>query len=527
MESTTQPFILYSDKTWNLFCQHIGETEEEFKKKTYLHFDHKFNFLSEKEKIRRLVSDKTLEKVKQHSFSPFVKILTKSPRYRYNDTLKIHSLETKIRPIAFASHFDSYIYAYYSFALNYKYQNYIKDKRFDSCVLAYRTDLDKKCNIQFSKEVFDKVKSRLKENSSCVAIALDISGYFDNIEHQKLKRSWSKIIGVDELPDDQYMIFKTLTKYSYVNKNSILRHFDVDLKARKKKGLKTKTLLDLIDNDIVGSNFINKFNLLRERKLIVSNLPEKNLKGKFIHKGIPQGSPMSAVLSNIYLIEFDQLIYELSQKYDFTYRRYCDDLLIICDEKDSEKLNNLLLVEIRKYDLKIQDRKTEIVKFMLTSKGKIRSFNLKKIKADGAIISEVNEKKYYKNLQYLGFEFNGQKIYIRPSSVSRYFRKMKGRIVKTISMSYSKKSKVDKILKKQLYRRYSHLGERNFLTYALNASKEFYKNKKGEIKEGMNSKSIRKQVSKHTQILKYELQKTNSQRIGYKISKGKLRKKKF
>ena len=58
-----------------------------------------------------------------------------------------------------------------------------------------------------------------------------------------------------------------------------------------------------------------------------------------------------------------------------------------------------------------------------------------------------NDNKNFKNLQYLGFEFNGQSIYVRPGSLSRYFRKMKARIVKTVSMAYSTNSKSDKINK--------------------------------------------------------------------------------
>ena len=56
-----------------------------------------------------------------------------------------------------------------------------------------------------------------------------------------------------------------------------------------------------------------------------------------------------------------------------------------------------------------------------------------------------NDDKNYKNLQYLGFEFNGKNIYVRPGSLSRYFRKMKARIVKSVSMAYSENSKSDTI----------------------------------------------------------------------------------
>ena len=104
---------------------------------------------------------------------------------------------------------------------------------------------------------------------------------------------------------------------------------------------------------------------------------------------------------------------------------------------------------------------------------------------------------------------------------------MKGRIIKTVVMSYSKKSKIDKILKKQIYEKYSHAGKRNFLTYALNASKKEYLNSKGEVKEGMDSKSIRKQVASHIRFIKLKLKTTNVNRIYTKMRKGKLKRVKF
>lgn len=524
---TPKTYSLFSEEIWDAFCTKIGNTEKEFKKKTYLHFDRSFDFLKNKDKIKELVSDKSLKKISKHSFSPFIKILTKTPRYRYQKTKGEYGLETKIRPISFASHFDSYIYAFYSFALNEKYQKYIKSKCFDASVLAYRNDLGGKCNIQFAKEVFDEIKDRLNEGKTCTAIGLDISGYFDNIDHTILKNKWCKILSSHELPIDQYKVFRTLTKYSYIGKFNLLKHFGINLKQKRKNGEKWYTILDLIDDSIIGNKYNDKFNLLRQRNLIVTNLPKKNDMGEIQFKGIPQGSPISSVLSNIYLIDFDEWLYNLSNKWNFFYRRYCDDLLIVSDDGISEKVKNEVLRKISEYNLIIQDKKTELVKFMPNSKGKIRGFNLKKINEKNVKISRQNEKKYYKNLQYLGFEFSGQKIYLRPSSLSRYFRKMKGRIVKTVVMAYSDNSNIDNVLKKQLYTKYSHHGKRNFLTYAKNASKKTYFNSKGEEKEGMDSNSIKKQVSSHIRILKKKLDKTIESRILTKSLRGKLLKKKY
>lgn len=90
-------------------------------------------------------------------------------------------------------------------------------------------------------------------------------------------------------------------------------------------------------------------------------------------------------------------------------------------------------------------------------------------------------------------------------------------------MAYSDNGKDNKIWKNQIYKRYSHLGQKNFLTYAYNSSKEFYKNSKQEIKEGMNSQAIRKQLSRHFMIIQQTLNSKNQQRFEYKAYKGKTK----
>ena len=232
---------------------------------------------------------------------------------------------------------------------------------------------------------------------------------------------------------------------------------------------------------------------------------------------------MSALLSNIYLIDFDKDINEKSKLEGFYYRRYCDDILIICDSDKAGELQKFTIDKIyNEYNLEIQEKKVELTEFRQNSKGKLRAFNKKKQLKLGVLTTDIsNEKYYYKSLQYLGFEFNGQDIFIRSSSLSRYFRKMKGRIIKSVMMGYSNKRKDKKIWKKQMFERYTHLGKRNFLTYAYNASKAEYINSRKEVKLGMGSEAIRKQIARHINILKRTLDQKNSQRFLYKKLKGK------
>lgn len=498
----------------------IGKETRKYLKKGYTHFDNRFWFPERKDELKRILKNGLKQFNTHHkkyewwAFSPFLKVLLKTPRYKYQKAEGHYDLETKIRPICFASHIDGLIFGFYAHALTEKYETYIKKEGFNECPLAYRSNLDGKCNIQFAKEVFDVIKQK----GDCTAIALDIKGYFDHIDHSILKEKWSQVIG-NKLPPDQYKLYKALTEYSYVSKNSILKKYNIDLNRLKKENNQPNTLLELIP----GNKDFEKFKKLRDDRLIVTNNKPDKKTGRKI--GIPQGSGMSALLSNIYLIDFDKDLNEKAKNEGFFYRRYCDDILIVCNSDEAISLQKEVIKKIaNEYYLEIQEQKVELTEFRQNSKGQIRAFNKKKQIINGQHSTDSNnEKFYYKSLQYLGFEYNGQDIYIRSSSLSRYFRKMTGRIVKTVLMAYSNNGKDNKVWKKQIFERYSHLGHRNFLTYALNASKEFYQNSNLENKQGMNSAAIKRQLSRHFSILKDTLISKNNQRFKYKVYKAKAK----
>jgi hypothetical protein len=240
--------------------------------------------------------------------------------------------------------------------------------------------------------------------------------------------------------------------------------------------------------------------------------------------GIPQGLAISALLSNVYLIDYDEMMVKRAESEGFYYRRYCDDILIICDKDQAEALQQLAMREITAYHLGIQEKKTDLILFQTNSKGIIRAFNWRKILDERpAKWTEKTEQKYYKNLQYLGFEFNGQKSYIRSSSMSRYARKMHRRVAKTVYMAYSENAKGDRIFRQQLYHRYTHLGKRNFPRYAYAVAKPYYKNKKGVKKEGMDSPAIRRQLSGHWSRMTDTLAQITLRRVNNRAAEGRLR----
>ena len=94
-------------------------------------------------------------------------------------------------------------------------------------------------------------------------------------------------------------------------------------------------------------------------------------------------------------------------------------------------------------------------------------------------------------------------------------------------MAYGSTAKSDKIFLQQLFEKYSHLGQRNFISYAYNASKEFYSNGSGKMQEGMNSPSIKKQLARHFIIMKNTLESKNEQRLIFKASTNKPKERKY
>lgn len=489
------PPMIYTPKRFEAWIEKSRKDydEEHFRltgkpkyiKKGYLHFDHRYWLPGKVESLRKRLSDSG--KVAETPFYPFVRWVMKTPRYKKNTkqkpnkagVVKDRVLDLKERPIAFASHRDSLIYSFYAHGLTEEYERYIKEVRFDPCVLAYRSDI-RLSNIDFAKEVFDEIGSR----GPCTAIALDVTGFFDNLDHATLKANWKRVIRVDELPKDQYKIFRSLTKYSYVNRGTVLNALKLELRGRKGRVNRPQRLC--------GDDRLQE---LRALNVIVTHKEEKD--GRPI--GIPQGSPLSAILSNIYMIDYDQKMFELSKKRGFLYRRYCDDIMIVCNTEVAAELKQLAMDQIRALFLDINDSKAEVVSYdpvyRKNDVTELRGFDTRKLAA--GIVQ-------YRNLQYLGFEFDGVRTYIRSASMARYYRRMMARVGEVAKASVGNKSKGKRPWTKKLYERYTVHGSRNFPAYAFNALAAEYELSR-RPRKGMDSPEIRKQMAKHVKHMQKAL----------------------
>ena len=333
-----------------------------FKDRGYPHFSNKTP-ISVRNKVKYYVSNP--KKVAKHSFLPLIFKEIKQRRYKESDfngelrrshkKLKDGKIvsNTKIREILYATHIDAHVYSYYTQKIiTPKYESYLsKNELLSNSITAYRRieTVDRvkfKNNVHFAKDVFCEIKKR----ENCVALVLDIENFFPSLNHKKLKLAWAKILGNKTLPKDHYNIFKATTKFSYVKLNDLRtknNHFDEkQLAINKKNGKHTffDNIQELLDSDI-----------------IIHKNQKKDTCNKLM--GIPQGLPISALLANIFMLAFDEAeINELSIKHNAFYRRYSDDIVVLCKENQIDFVEDFIINEVKKIDLKAQENITRVSK---------------------------------------------------------------------------------------------------------------------------------------------------------------------
>jgi hypothetical protein len=502
------------------------ESKGWFQPKGYLHFTTKFkdcNFNFVKAYIEKQDKKGVYINIAKHAFYPLIhrtvlqrrfkkiqdcegnQILTSKGKHKRShfDFVK-GKPNAKPREIFFANHLDTQIYSYFAKEiLGEEYEKILKNPEnfgLSECISAYRfipieeNSKKGKSNMHFAKEIFDFIASQ----NECVVLAFDIKKFFDSLNHTYLKKIWCKLLNVDRLPQDHFNVYKSITDFSFVNEQDLLN--ELDFSKVKDKFLLRK----LIEKQGINS-FCANAKAFRDKIAGINNKKRKSLIIPFPSKecetqkhfwdkegnrqGIAQGTPISAFLANLYLLDFDKAVFKAVSQIDPVsqinglYRRYSDDIIVVCPLDKQDKLKDLVLCEILKCGLEIQPTKTEITIFK-------RSIN-NKLETD-----KTNDKNA--SLKYLGFEFDGQKITIKKPSLAKYYRRLKRVIqVKFIkARSLEKKTEKEQFLhKNKIYKRYSHFGYRNFITYAYRASKV------------MKSENIKRQVRRHIKIIKESINK--------------------
>lgn len=398
-------------QAWVDFVKHHNDT------KPYAHFDLRVSLSMPS--IRKYVMDRA--KVVTHSFYPFIHFEKKNSRYGKKGP-------KKPRELYYCSHLDRCVYQRYAFLLNCQYNIWACENNIDDVAIAYRDSLGKN-NIDFAKDAFDAIRSF----PQCFILVGDFTNFFDNLEHQYLKKMMCEVLGVERLPQDYFSVFKNITRFSSWDWKDIVKAAGENIAER---GVRKK---------------INSKETVLTKEQFQKN--KKDIKKNISGVGVPQGSPISAVLSNIYMIKFDKDIKRYVTSKGGIYMRYSDDFIIVLPyERDAE----------------IADFTSYIFSYVESMKGLI---DLQKEKTSCYTYKDevIYEGDQPSSINYLGFLFDGKNIRIRPRAITKYYYRMR-RKAHTIGRSNWTSSKGRRISAKELYSIYSRNDEKQtFIDYARKA----------------------------------------------------------
>jgi hypothetical protein len=365
----------------------------------------------------------------QHSFSPHISYFKEEKRYRLTDPKKPHlgrKIKLKKREIMYASHRDACILGCYSAQLGQHLEKRYTALGLSENIIAYRAL--GKANYHFSAEALRYAQS----NAPCMVLAYDVSGFFDNLDHSILKRRLKDTLGVPELSPDWYAVFRQVTRFRKIALDDLRAHPTFEARIKGKTPRPIATIAEVKAAGIAVTPNPNRY-------------------------GIPQGTPISSTFANLYMIEVDRTIASACNKVGAFYRRYSDDILIICKPEDARRLETVVFDALDNERLTINTDKIERTLF-----------------------DPANNQ----SAQYLGFSLHPTGAAIRQSSLSRQWRKLR-RTAKQIEKAGTAAiatGRATKIYTRKLRKRFSALPLRNFSSYARRAADE------------LESKAIRRQA---------------------------------
>ena len=410
----------------------------------YLHITPKIDILRKYVEILTKVKDETY--VGRHGFFPLIHSVIKERKFKklpgvvksrghsYNAKGKFKKT-AKLRPLHYATHIDSMIFGYYAELLLKLYEDELeKHEGLADCVTAYRkieldgyadeNDDDEndekkedeaigKSTIHFAHEAFEEIKKR--SGGECVVLMFDIKSFFSELNHDKLKEAWCKLLNVIRLNPAHFNVFNAATNFRYILRD------DLRLNPHnhgKRSGFDEKKLASIRKKYGKEAFFESEEdfrNAVKDKAFQVYKHPF--VKNK-IPVGIPQGLPISAVLANLYLLEFDkEVLRKVVNEFGGFYRRYSDDILVICRPDQADETERFILNSILDSKVEISTEKTEKYLFknfqVSPQKNKLTSILLSK-----------NSSAIGKPLTYLGFEFYGDKTLIKSANLAKFYRRM-------------------------------------------------------------------------------------------------------
>jgi hypothetical protein len=159
------------------------------------------------------------------------------------------------------------------------------------------------------------------------------------------------------------------------------------------------------------------------------------------------------------------------------YLRYSDDVLIVCP------LNKRILIE---EELRMAMGTAGLQLHDGPGKSTTATFT-----RDGSTVLTCD-----RQLPYLGFVFDGKHVRVRSQTIVRYMRRMRKAVrrEKFLARAHGARDGDARVRRKLLYSDYTHLGPRNFISYAKKA---------GDI---LGNNRIREQIKRHWRALHASLE---------------------
>ena len=268
----------------------------------------------------------------------------------------------------------------------------MKKDGIDSVAVAYRTNL-RKSNIDFAKEAFQHIQG----TTSCYVMIGDFTDFFDNLDHIYLKKQLCDLLSVEKLPDDVYAVYKNVTRFSYVELQDLLMLNGLEDTHKGRKEFNDRSH----ERALPPEQF-------RQNKNLVHPSPHPKY-------GVPQGSPISAVFANVYMLAADRKLQEYVSSFNGFYMRYSDDFIVIIPQSDIDfsvhyKAIKNILDSVPHLELK--DSKTKVFYFNNTSVKNCTNIFI----SNGANGKNI--------IEFLGFSFDGKHIRIRDKTISKYYNRL-------------------------------------------------------------------------------------------------------
>jgi len=374
--------------------------------KSYLHFD---CHVSKVELEQYAMDD---EKVARHAFFPLILFNESWTKFRKNGAKKV-----KIRPLRYSARKDAAIFAYHRYFLSEHYEAELQRRGISNLPVAYRKiprsdGGGNKCNIDFAADVFDYIRTL----GDCDVTVVDISGFFESLDHTILKSNWECLLG-RALNSAENAVFNAVTKYTVVDRAQTFERLGL---FKKTGGGNRKQRRQRDIDKIRAQKHVQLCTPSEFRAKICggdSSLPSL-LQKHSLDYGIPQGTPISDLLANLYLIDFDTRLARWVRKHGGRAYRYCDDIVVVLPTKKSKPYflaKNYLQSSIEEFGdhLKIKEEKVSVSRFI---QGHDRQYH-----------THIIGKSSRNGLEYLGFQFDGKTVQLRNSTLSNAWRKLKRR----------------------------------------------------------------------------------------------------